>query len=224
MATDPLLLQYYSNLLIVQYRTQTKAIQTIQLMVNQSLCDGLSQELQICFDLDTAVGAQLTILGIIVGVPRNIIGLDLTHTFFSFTDYVGSPASIGFGSYTDVPYSNDLFLSYYDDTIYTLTDFEMRSLIKLKILFNNVFSSTKDIVDGLWEIFGNYVSFIDNENMTLTYNVLPPYQNVFTAAKFLNVLPRPMGVGVTLNLFSAFLFDELGNILRDEQGHPLYEE
>lgn len=224
MATDPALLATYSDLLIVQYRTKDKAVQTVQLFVNQALCDGLPQELQHCFDLDTAVGAQLTILGRIVGVPRNILGLDLEHTFFSFTDYVGEPASVGFGSYTDSPYSDDLFLSYYTNTIYTLTDFEMRYLIKLKIIFNTVFSSTKDIVERLFEVFGEAVSFVDNQDMTLTYHVLAPYQNVFTAAEFLNILPRPMGVGVSLELESGFLLAEDDSILRDETGHPLYQE
>lgn len=224
MAVDTSLLNYYSNLLIAQYRTKPNMIATTQLLASLPLCDGLPQQLQTCFNLDTAVGAQLNILGAIVGVPRNIYGLDLTHTFFSYTNYIGSPDAIGFGSYTDSPYSSSLFRSYYDSATYTLTDFEMRILIKIKILFNNIFSSTKNIIDGLWTLFGNDVSFIDNKNMTVTYNVVNPYQNVFIAAQYLNILPRPMGVGLTLNLESSFLFDESGNILFDEQGYPLYEE
>ena len=199
-------------------------VATTQLLVAQSLCSGLPQELQTCFDLDTASGAQLNILGGIVGVPRNIFGLDLTHTFFGYTSYVGEPAAIGFGSYTDSPYSTSLFRSYFDSATYTLTDFEMRNLILLKILYNNTFSSTKNIVDGLWALFGNLVGFIDNQDMTITYNVLNPYQNVFIAAQFLDILPRPMGVGAGLNLITDFLYDESGNILYDESGHPLYEE
>lgn len=224
MATDPALLSYYSQLLILQYRTKPKAVATVQLMVNQSLCDGLPQELANCFNLQTAVGVQLNLIGKIVGVPRQIVGLDLVHTFFNFTSYDGTPASIGFGSYTDNPYPTDLFMSYFDDTIYTLTDFEMRSLIQLKIIYNNVFSSTKNIVDALWSVFGNLVSFIDNQDMSVTFNVLPPYANVFLAAQFLNILPKPMGVGATVNIETAFLLDQQGNILYDQQGYPLYEE
>lgn len=223
MATDPNLLTYYSNLLIVQYRTQSKMIATTQLLVNQSLCDGLPQELQTCFNLDMAVGAQLNILGEIVGVPRNIFGLDLIHTFFNYTNYVGTPAAIGFGSYTDNPYSQSLFRSYFDSATYTLTDFEMRTLIKIKILFNNTFSSTKNIINGLWELFGYDVIFRDNQNMTIDYFVVNPYQTAFLAGQFLNILPRPMGVGLTLNLESSLLLGESGNVLLDEKGYPLYE-
>lgn len=224
MATDLNLLSYYSNLLIAQYRTQPKMIATTQLLVNQSLCDGLPQELQVCFDLDTAIGAQLNILGEIVGVPRNIYGLDLTHTFFGYTNYVGTPAAIGFGSYTDSPYSSSLFRSYFDSATYILTDFEMRTLIQIKIIFNNTFSSTKNIVAALWSLFGYNVIFKDNQNMTVDYYVVNPYQNVFIAGQYLNILPRPMGVGLGLHLESTFLRDQQNNILLDQQGYPLYEE
>jgi hypothetical protein len=342
MALDPALLEYYSDLLIAQYRNASKMVATTQLLVGQSLCGGLPQELQTCFDLDTAVGAQLNILGAIVGVPRNIYGLDLVHTFFNYASYAiselltdggfelwnsssvltdwttlagtiarttnpvfagtysagvttsgtvsgiyqsyGSYASldgdtvsfgcwvwsatankayieindgvtnsvsafhpgdsqwhyltvthlmsnspselvfscligastavtayfdagtafqqtaIGFGSYLNSPYSSSLFRSYFDSATYTLTDFEMRELIYLKILFNNTFSSTKNIVQGLWNLYGSAVQFVDNKNMSVTYNVQNPYHTVFTAAQYLNILLRPMGVSATLNL------------------------
>lgn len=176
-------------------------IATVQLLVNQSLCDGLPQELQTCFNLNTAVGNQLTILGTIVGVPRNVFGLDLVNTFFAFTDYAtGTTSPIGFGSYTDNPYSTSLFRSYFDSATYMLTDGQMLQLILLKILFNNTYSSTKNIIDGLWELYGDDVQFVDNKNMTVTYNVSQPYHTVFTVAQFLNILLRPMGVQAILNL------------------------
>lgn len=201
MPVDPNLLTYYSSLLIAQYRNSPKMVATVQLLANQSLCDGLPQELQTCFNLDVAVGAQLTILGEIVGVPRNIFGLDLANTFFQFTDYASPTTSaIGFGSYTDSPYSTALFRNYFDSATYTLTDFQLKQLILLKILYNNTYSSTKNIVDGLWALFGSAVQFVDNEDMTVTYNVQEPYYVVFTAAEYLNILLRPMGVKATLNL------------------------
>ena len=201
MPVSQALLQYYSDLLIAQYRGSPKMIATVQLLVNQSLCDGLPKELQVCFTLSTAVGEQLTILGEIVGVPRNIVGLDLANTFFNYTNYAtGTTSAIGFGSYTDSPYSRSLFRSYFDSATYTLTDYQMQQLIYLKILFNNTYSSTKNIVDGLWNLFGSAVQFIDNKDMTVTYNVSSAYHTVFTVAQYLNILLRPMGVEATLNL------------------------
>lgn len=201
MAVDPALLSYYSDLLIAQYSTQPNMVATTQLLVNQSLCDGLPQELQTCFNLNTVVGNQLTIIGEIVGVPRNIFGLDLNNTFFNYTDYsTGTTSAIGFGNYTSSPYSSSLFRSYFDDATYTLTDGQMLQLIQLKILFNNTYSSTKNIVSGLWGLFSSDVQFVDNKNMTVTYNVSQPYHTVFTVAQYLNILLRPMGVSATLNL------------------------
>lgn len=162
MATSPLLLQYYSDLNIVQYRILPKAKDTIKLLVNQALCDGLPQEEQSCFNLDTALGAQLTILGRIVGVPRDVYGLDLAHSFFSFTRYVGTPASVGFGRYSDVPYGDDLWLRYNTRGSYTLTDFELRAMIKLKIIYNNTYSSYYGLKNALWLYFHGDIDIIDS--------------------------------------------------------------
>lgn len=145
--------KYYSDLLIVQYRTKPRAIATVRLLAALPNGDGLLDQEIACFDLNTAVGAQLDILGKIVGVQREVYGLDLEHTFFSFTRYDGEPDSIGFGRYTDNPYSTDLFLRYNNWAVYTLTDFELRTLIKLKIIFNNAYSSLKDLKEGLYAAF-----------------------------------------------------------------------
>lgn len=201
MAVNPNLLTYYSDLLIAQYATQPNMVATTQLLVNQSLCDGLPQELQVCFNLNTAIGNQLTIIGEIVGVPRNIFGLDLANTFFNYTDYTtGTTSAIGFGSYTTSPYSTSLFRSYFDSATYMLTDGQMLQVILLKILFNNTYSSTKNIVSGLWQLYGSAVQFVDNKNMTCTYNVSQPYHIAFTVAQYIGILLRPMGCQATLNL------------------------
>jgi Protein of unknown function (DUF2612) len=223
MPVDPDLLAYYSNLLIVQYETMPNMVATTKLLVNQSLCDGLPQELQTCFNLSTAVGDQLTILGEIVGVPRNIFGLDLINTFFNYTSYVGEPSAIGFGSYLNSPYSTSLFRSYFDSATYVMTDYQMQQVIYLKILYNNLYSSTANIVNALWELFGNGVIFVDNQNMTVTYYVTPPFQIIFTVAQYLNILLRPMGVGATIVNVNSFVLDNSGNVVYDNSGNPVYQ-
>jgi hypothetical protein len=141
------ILEYYSGLLIVQYREKEKAINTTRVFVNQSVCDGIMEAEKICFDLDTALGAQLTVLGKIIGVERNVYGLDLGHVFFNFTRYLGSPASYGFGRYNAQP-DADLFYRYNNYAIYTLTDFEMRALIYLKIIFKEaLWAKFRDQID-----------------------------------------------------------------------------
>lgn len=60
---------YYSNLLILQYHNKPKAKATIEATVGL-LPDELIQEVIAGFNIETAVGKQLDILGIYVGVDR----------------------------------------------------------------------------------------------------------------------------------------------------------
>lgn len=61
--------EYYSNLLILQYHNKPKAKATIEAVVNL-LPDELIQEVTNGFDLETAVGKQLDILGEYIGTDR----------------------------------------------------------------------------------------------------------------------------------------------------------
>lgn len=153
--------EYFAKLLITQYRGKPRAEATVSLLAALPGCDGLLAQEMAAFDLNTATGAQLDILGRIVGVNREVFGLDLEHTFFSFTRYDGEPESVGFGRYADDPYSDDLFLRYNNWATYTLTDFEMRTLIKLKIIFNSAFSSYKNLKDALYAAFSGDIDVVE---------------------------------------------------------------
>lgn len=191
-------LEYYAQQLIIQYAELPKAKATIKCLVNSATCDGLIFSLQNAFDLNTASGEQLTILGRIVGVPRLIYGLDLTHEFFNFTRYSGTPASNGFNRWT-TPTDSMLIARWRTDTSYTTTDFELLALIKLKIMYNNYYTSLKTIKEALYSTFGSLIDVVDNLDTTITYNISQPYHNVATICTFLgNVLPKPMGVGITV--------------------------
>ena len=193
-------LQYYSNLLVKQYYTKPKANDTIKNFVACMIGDGLPFELETCFDLETAEGAQLDVLGRIVGVLRNVYGLDLAHTFFNFTRYTTVHDSTGFARYATPDTGNfPLFARYTDNAKYTMTDEELRILLKLKIFLNNSFSSLKAIVDKMWELFGDQVQVVDNLDMTITYNVSADITNALKAAIFLGYLPRPMAVEAIVN-------------------------
>ena len=63
---------YYSNLLILEYHNKPKAKATIEATVDL-LPDTLIQEVANGFDLNTAVGKQLDILGEYVGLSRDYI-------------------------------------------------------------------------------------------------------------------------------------------------------
>lgn len=69
MTTDAIV-QYYQDLLILQYRGKTKARATIDALVRMVVADQLPRSMQNAFDLETAEGVQLDVIGKIVGATR----------------------------------------------------------------------------------------------------------------------------------------------------------
>ena len=63
---------YYANLLIIQYRNLPNARGTIESLVGESYADGISLDVLNAFDLETAVGQQLDILGKYIGLSRQV--------------------------------------------------------------------------------------------------------------------------------------------------------
>lgn len=61
---------YYSDLLILQYKTLPKARATISALVKQAVDGGFLLQLVNAFNLDTAIGKQLDILGKYIGLNR----------------------------------------------------------------------------------------------------------------------------------------------------------
>lgn len=76
------LINYYANLLIIEYIGKSKAYATIQAVVKMVIMDQLPLAVQNAFNMDsTAVGVQLDILGKYAGVTRNgtsLSGLAIT--------------------------------------------------------------------------------------------------------------------------------------------------
>lgn len=89
MATVRQLADYYVARLIVQFRTQIKAQNTIAILVKQALLDTLPSQLLNAFNVDTAVGAQLDTLAKYVGVPRNI-GALIAAGYFGLWNYASA--------------------------------------------------------------------------------------------------------------------------------------
>ena len=71
MTTEEIV-EYYAKLLIIQYREKEKAFDTIKAIVEPVIMDQLPVEVQDAFGIDTAVGVQLDVLGVYVGVDRNV--------------------------------------------------------------------------------------------------------------------------------------------------------
>lgn len=70
------LIDYYANLLVIQYLGKPKAYQTIQAVVTPVVMNQLPTQVQNAFGVTTAVGVQLDILAKYIGVNRTGTGLD----------------------------------------------------------------------------------------------------------------------------------------------------
>lgn len=68
------LIEYYSNLLILQYHDKQKAIDTVEALVDPVIMDQLPLAVENGFNLDTAIGAQLDSIGKYAGVTRTGAG------------------------------------------------------------------------------------------------------------------------------------------------------
>lgn len=64
------IIDYYTNLLIIQYNNKPKAIAHIDTLVSPVVMDQLPVDVQDAFNIDTAVGVQLDTLGKYAGVSR----------------------------------------------------------------------------------------------------------------------------------------------------------
>lgn len=200
--TNEELITYYVDLLIRQFHTMPKARATVDAFVAEVVADQIVRQVVNAFDVDTAVGAQLDIIGKYVGVNRRVNGLDITREYFAMPGYEdASPDTYkGFADYDDSPSPDWFFRVYADEnSAYAMTDDEMRSLIKMKIRQNNSNHSLADIDDIIDEFFGADCLVTDGGDMTLTYAFTPGLTyNLPAIAAFTKVLPHPAGVEIII--------------------------
>jgi hypothetical protein len=79
--------QYYVDLLILQYRRKPNARRTVAAFVREAVADLLWLRLADAFDLETASGRQLDILAKYIGLSRYYEDMQAPHDYFGFADY-----------------------------------------------------------------------------------------------------------------------------------------
>lgn len=199
MTIDELAL-YYSNLLIAQYATKVKARGTITALAKEAAGDTtvIFPALRNAFNLETAVGVQLDMLGLLVGVKRYVYGADTTKTYFGmprigdiYNDFSGFASIVQpiTGAYWERIADLSAYLGELDDDTF-------RRLIKYLILLNSMDVNLASIdwlfdpstylkINGNWvnttsafapsiNIWGsihNPVYITDNRDMTITYTI-----------------------------------------------------
>jgi hypothetical protein len=58
----------------------------------------------------------------------------------------------------------------------------------------------KFIKEALYKYFGTAIDIVDNLDTTIDYNLTAEYEVVGEVAEYLGILPRPMGVSMTVNI------------------------
>ncbi len=196
------LVDHYANLLIIQYNQKPKAAATIRLLARELLMNGLFDEVDRAFNLDTAVGAQLDIIGMYVGVDRYYSEIDPVD-YFAVTDFSEDDPDAEqkhglstFETFDDFAYNGTLTYNSVVTTQNELGDDDYRRLIRLKILQNHSDHSHQSIDEGMYGIFGSAVQAYSDGGMTMSYVVSAEYADLMRVALRKGVIPRPMGVGL----------------------------
>lgn len=160
--------------------------------------------------IDTAVGAQLDIIGDIVGQPRELIDTALL-TFFAFQGYPDAQsygdlnnASLG-GPYYDIrnPLAGNTLL----------TDEQYRLFIKAKITKNSTNATPNQFIDFMKFVFGVELSVVvaegDAEFTFLIGKQLSSFEKVlltyvsYSSGYPSRFVPKPIGVRVNFGEFIA---------------------
>lgn len=194
---------YYATLLLFEYRNNPRAAATIKIYAKQAIADMLEISVQDGFDIDTAVGAQLDIIGKYVGIPRNI-GDPAPKPYYQFSDYDGTKRPNGFTDYLDPAVNAQAIWYLYQNLGSENTDLSDQAfifMIKMKIILNSNDGTLASIMEFLHDFFPRVVALVDHADMTVTYTIaqktpVPP--SVIKA-----YLPKPMGVRLIFDTVSG---------------------
>lgn len=218
------LIEYYANLLILQYRTKSNAQRTISAFIRALMIYDLIRDVENGYNVDTAVGLQLDVIAKYVGAERVASGIVIfDRTFFSYIDY-NEPGPhtgiVGYIRYDETNTPDAQYLRYRTDqqSIYTLTDSELRIIIKLKILQNNSNHSVGEIDNLLNTFFPDQVIFTDNFNMAISYLFDRGIERIIRIAESQGAIPKPAAVGISIDFV-----DDINNIfslLKYSSGTP----
>jgi len=192
-------IDYYVDLLIFQYLSKDKARATIANLSAAGIVELVPLDVRDAFDLETAIGPQLDVLGQYIGFSRTI-PQEIDRDYFEMVDYSSPSTTTGFTDYTDATTNagSSFYLYIFSNTtFYTLSDPEYRPLLKLKIALNNSDNTLSYIANILWSFFGGTVVCYDAADMTISYIITPDISNIALIAVQQGLLPKPMGVRIS---------------------------
>lgn len=178
----------YIDLITSEHRDKTKFVNTVSVSVSpfaklQEVMRGFVSD----FDVDTAIGVQLDIVALWVGVTRRV-GIPIDGFYFTWDDVVADGWDNGVWKGIGDP----------DSGFVVLPDDLFRSLIKAKIQANHWRGDVAGAYDIINEALSvnDVVKIVDNHNMTMTVqiqaNALPAVEQAILEAGYLPI--KPAGV------------------------------
>lgn len=193
-------IKYYEDLLLYQYNDKPKARDTIGLLAGAAVCDLLILNVNDAFDLMTAVGPQLDIIGEYLGFARKV-PLTIPQPYFQMDDYFSPVVDpVGFTDYTDHTINeNSVFYLYiFQNTSFSiLNDEQYRFMLRLKALLNHMTMTMAMINESLLTFFGTSIICVDQTDMSLSYFIADEPSYLLQLAVDLKLLPKPMGVRIS---------------------------
>jgi hypothetical protein len=203
-------LEYYSNLLIIQYNKKEKAKAHVTVFINALMASLIYTQIQNAYDLDTAVGVQLDVLGKYIGASRIFNSFSFPGQVFSLATreelIANTFASNKSGFSTrqqliDKEAYGESFTYDKKQDIESLSDDDYRLLLRLKVVSNNTIASRGEIDSNLWRLFGDGVKIVSpDEGLVLFYQVQTEFGDLFLAGFEQNIIPKPAGIKLSFSI------------------------
>lgn len=191
-----------------QYRNKPKSVAWYKItMTLATKIASVSQAVKVMYNIDGATGDRLDIIGRIVVVDRNFMGV-IPMTTTSFASSANSPGEFGD--------SLAMFSSTAVDQNQTMSDDLFRLAIKSKILKNNSFATIEEILFGMNFLLpnANVLRVVDNEDMSFSVEFYGAITELERWA-LLNAgfVPKPQGVKFN-GFLEGYNYSEFGDSMR----------
>lgn len=194
-------IDYYVNLLIIQYHNKPKAQATIRAFL-RPLAEvfQLYKDLENAFNIETAEGVQLDIVAKYFGVKRtynNIVFDRLYHNYQYINGYVDG---LSFQTIKNQGDGGTWTLETANRSYYDLSDKELRLLIKLRIIgLNNETLTYAFFYNQLFDLFGTEIyaetSYVDVMSMVFYFDQTTNIGKLLH--NYPEYFPVPAAVGAT---------------------------
>lgn len=201
------LIRYFTNLLILQYKNKPRAKATIETLTRNAFSDTQNNifpiEVQNAYNLDTAVGKQLDLLGKYLGYDR-ILPIPIDNTF-KFAEYDGSVnPEQGYSQYNDnkttYPYAEYRYSTY---DYYYMDNAPYRKVLKMISYLKGKPLSLGNINDALEYAFNGDIYVVEKDK-EIEYHLLKGAEDLAfldTQDKlnmfFNKYFPRPTGCSLS---------------------------